>query len=92
MKYRKKPIVVEAERYSPGMEDGFECPAAFCPWDGLSGCKNQCGEGKPFIRTLEGKLLISHGDYIITGVKGERYPCKPDIFLETYEIVRGVKS
>lgn len=85
MKYRKKPVIVEAEVYSPGMEDGFECFAIFCPW---GDCKNQCGKGKPFIRTLEGNHLISPGDYIITGIKGERYPCKPDIFHATYEIIK----
>lgn len=39
----------------------------------------------PFIETSEGPLRISEGDCIITGVKGERYPCKPDIFAATYE-------
>lgn len=67
MKYRKKPVVIEAEVYQPGMEDGFT------------------EEKIPFIRTLEGNHLITPGDYIITGVKGERYPCKQDIFEMTYE-------
>ena len=40
-----------------------------------------------FIDTLEGVMKASVGDYIITGVHGEQYPCKPDIFEETYEIV-----
>lgn len=40
---------------------------------------------RPYIETLEGKMKISEGDYIITGVKGERYPCKADIFHLTYE-------
>jgi hypothetical protein len=39
------------------------------------------------IETLEGVMTASIGDYIITGVQGECYPCKPDIFLETYEIL-----
>ena len=39
------------------------------------------------INTLEGYLIISDGDWIITGVQGEKYPCKPDIFKETYEVV-----
>ena len=39
----------------------------------------------PYINTLEGKHYVSPGDYIITGVKGERYPCKPDIFERTYD-------
>ena len=39
------------------------------------------------IRTLEGDMTARPGDYIITGIKGERYPCKPDIFEATYELV-----
>lgn len=39
------------------------------------------------IHTLEGDMLASEGDYIITGVNGEQYPCKPDIFKKTYELV-----
>lgn len=79
-KYRKKPVVVEAEKYKKGMEDGFE-------W-----VQEEQGEWvkesyKPYINTLEGKHYISEGDYIITGVKGERYPCKPNIFEMTYEKV-----
>ena len=42
------------------------------------------------INTLEGDLLASVGDYIITGINGEQYPCKPDIFEKTYEIVQLV--
>lgn len=41
------------------------------------------------IHTLEGDMLASPGDYIITGVHGEQYPCKPDIFEETYELVES---
>ena len=77
MKYRKKPVVVEAIQY-----DGFH-----------TGQLNDfCGdkivepvEGSPFICTLEGDMTISKGDYVIKGVNGEFYPCKPDIFLKTYE-------
>lgn len=42
---------------------------------------------RPYINTLEGKHYISEGDYIITGIKRERYPCKPDIFKATYDKV-----
>lgn len=58
-KFRKKPVVIEAERASERTE----------------------------IVTLEGTMVASPGDWIITGVKGERYPCKPDIFAATYEAV-----
>lgn len=80
-KYRKKPVVIDAEIYKKGMEDGFahiddhDSPEFF-------------GGIKPFIKTLEGKMFISDGDFIITGIRGERYPCKSDIFKETYEKVK----
>lgn len=45
-------------------------------------------DGQPYIATLEGNMIISEGDWILTGAKGERYPCKPDIIEMTYEIVR----
>ena len=81
-KYRKKPVVVEAEVYKPGMEDGFDYKfVEFCEY-----------QWTPFINTLEGKHYITEGDYIITGVKGERYPCNPDIFEMTYNLVDDEKT
>jgi len=44
-------------------------------------------DGQLFIRTLEGQMRVRFGDYIIRGIKGELYPCKPDIFDATYEAV-----
>lgn len=55
-----------------------------------SACKNKCGftmGAHGWIDTLEGGHIVCPGDFIITGVKGERYPCKPDIFAETYDPV-----
>lgn len=76
-KYRKRPVkVVDAEVYHAGLEDGFDFFVGFAEY-----------QWTPFINTLEGKHYISKGDYIITGLKGERYPCKPDIFAMTYEKV-----
>lgn len=75
-KYRKKPVIVEAEVYRGGLEDGILC-------DDLG----DVTLWKPYVNSLEGRLFITPGDYIITGVKGERYPCKPDIFEMTYEKV-----
>jgi len=99
-KYRKKPVVIEAEVYVDGLEDGFICTAYGLRDESI--CTFNCGNGKdyrdgckkvlravPYIATLEGKMKISPGDYIITGIKGERYPCKPDIFEATYEAVDG---
>lgn len=78
-KYRKKPVVIEAEVYKEGLEDGFDLFQIHPNMRGLT--------KKPYIQTLEGKMAIDEGDYIITGIKNERYPCKPDIFKETYEKV-----
>jgi len=91
-KYRKKPVVVEAELYQPGMEDGYKVYEKDYPEEGC--CFVYSRDLQPFhsivcpaIYTLEGWHEISPGDYIITGIKGERYPCKPDIFEQTYEPV-----
>lgn len=59
MKFRKKPVVIDAEQTQQIVK----------------------------IKTLEGTMFAQPGDWIITGVKGERYPCKPDIFEATYEKV-----
>ncbi len=78
MKYRKKPVVIEAIQFT-GRNDA-EC-LAFCPIarDPVDRKANL------IIPTLEGEMLVSVGDWIIRGVKGEFYPCKPDIFEATYE-------
>lgn len=77
MKFRKKPIVIEAEQWCPGKNiDGVIHELEF-----VLGCP--CN--KYYIETLEGKMEVKTGDWIITGVKGEKYPCKPDIFDMTYE-------
>ena len=73
--FRKKAVVIEATQWWPGkLVDGVHVPVP--------------GDGPPGIRTLEGYMTVSPGDWIITGVKGEKYPCKPDIFDATYEPVR----
>lgn len=92
-KYRKKPVIIEAEQYKPGMEDGFNTYSIGLNGRGeFTGYFNKNGALPkniriPAIKTLEGIMEISEGDFIITGVKGERYPCKPDIFYATYELV-----
>lgn len=93
MKYRKKPIVVEAVPWT-----GHNFREIF---DFLTDSKylDECiyNEGdtfkfdhdgvdaKLYVKTLEGTMLAGFGDYIIKGVNGEFYPCKPDIFEKTYE-------
>ena len=78
-KYRKKPVVIEAIQLT---EDNIDALIKFCgekikshPLTGV------------VIETLEGNMLASKGDYIIKGVKGEFYPCKPDIFEATYDAI-----
>lgn len=88
MKYRKKPVVIEAVQWWPGKQIEGVCQSARC--EEARRYKDFSDIGGyivPHIHTLEGLHLVSPGDYIITGVRGERYPCKPDIFEETYEAV-----
>ena len=90
MKYRKKPVVVEAFQFDGDLIDKNGTPyvpdwaiKAFeegvlhyddeLPWELL-------------VKTLEGTMHVSVGDYVIRGVDGELYPCKPDIFEKTYEV------
>lgn len=81
MRYRKKPVVIEAVQWT-GV-NGAEV-AAFCA--GVAGIHAADGSMVQLqIRTLEGVMTASVGDWIIRGVKGEFYPCKPDIFAATYE-------
>lgn len=98
VRYRKKPIVIEAfqmtkDRRSSNVEWpewmhkawqlDRETPGSLYPTEpGKS-------EGTLSICTLEGNHLVSWGDWIIKGVNGELYPCKPDIFEKTYEPVPG---
>lgn len=77
-KYKKKPVVIEAVQYTKHNKDRL------IEFLGLSKENNL---DVLIIKTLEGDMKASYGDYIIKGVKGEFYPCKPDIFKETYEEV-----
>ena len=100
MKYRKKPVVIEAVQLRWGTW------SEMCDFAGVGRLK----DGKPegcyvdgeghvlpdnetsgrmglLIPTLEGLMVASENDWIIKGIKGEFYPCKPDIFEQTYELV-----
>jgi hypothetical protein len=70
MKFRKKPVVIEATQW---FMQGDHHAVLFDKNEGY------------YIPTLEGAHRVTPGDWIITGVKGEHYPCKPDIFEMTYE-------
>ena len=74
MKFRKKPVVIEATQW---FKDG-DHPAVR---------PHECAGGLGEIDTLEGAMTVTPGDWIITGIKSEMYPCKPDIFEATYELV-----
>ena len=71
MKYKKRPVVVEADQWFPDKQI-----------NGVVVLDNEV-----FIETLEGKMKVNPGDFIITGVVGEKYPCRHDIFIRTYEEV-----
>ena len=83
MKYRKKPVVIEAEQFTNENKDrafNFITCSAYPSWD---------DKNNPTIKieTLEGEMTATLGDWIIKGVKGEFYPIKNDIFEQTYEPV-----
>lgn len=79
MKFRKKPVVIDAVQWFKFGDH----PAVV----------TNCTEERvvPWVETLEGGHIVTAGDWIITGVKGEHYPCKPDIFAMTYESVEGLQ-
>lgn len=92
MKYIKKPVVIEAFQLNA---NGFVIEDWF--WDAVD--RNDiithgfaerfcCDPAWCEIKTLEGTMVAKTGDYIIKGVRGEIYPCKADIFEETYELVK----
>ena len=86
MKYRKKPVVVEAILFT---RNNFDEVVLFTNGTAhtLRIEKRIDGKCTCVIPTLEGEHIATEGDYIIKGVKGEFYPCKPDIFEATYEMV-----
>lgn len=83
MKYRKKPVVINAVKWH-GTKTSWNQIIAMGLRDWKPG---EMGSDSFIITTLEGDHLARKGDYIIRGVQGEFYPCKPDIFEATYEPV-----
>lgn len=83
-KFKKRPVIVDVEQFfaarKPWPEGVFETDTVR-----LHGPLEAPGQKCWAIQTLEGPYVVSEGDWIITGIKGERYPCKPDIFQSTYE-------
>jgi hypothetical protein len=78
MKYRKKPVIVEAKQVTRE-----ELGENYYWGENIFNAK-----GYLIIKTLEGDMRADVGDWIITGIKGEKYPCRDDIFRETYEEVK----
>lgn len=88
-KFRKKPVIIEAFKWT-GDRTQTEDPIWIIDAikNDLAFFENEGTENiKLCIRTLEGTMTASRGDYVIQGVNGEIYPCKPDIFDKTYELV-----
>lgn len=98
--YRKKPVVIEAkqwfppgdQRHDPSMlterkGNSVSPPDYLQKGDLYCGIRGDLGMGPAvyMIRTLNGDVRVEAGEWIITGIKGEKYPCKPDIFEATYE-------
>jgi hypothetical protein len=86
--YRKKPVVITAIQ----LGDTKESLAAVMRFTADGGVRVALDEGAVIIPTLEGKHRADIGDWIIRGVAGEFYPCKPDIFAATYESADGEKE
>lgn len=78
-KYRKKPVVIEAVQFTGNNVDEI--------LEFAKDSFNNPSTSEIVIPTLEGNMIASIGDYIIKGINGEFYPCKPDIFDKTYEEV-----
>ena len=78
-KFRKKPVVIEAVQFTLHSIEEVEKL--------VGGDMGENAQGEQVIATLEGAMRVSLNDWVIKGVKGEFYPCKPDIFAATYEAV-----
>lgn len=88
MRYVKKPVVIDAVEFDGGGDiDELELHMIDSDSDWVC---HQCGKSSAMhgnVKALEGYHIACPGDYIITGIKGEHYPCKPDIFAATYSPV-----
>jgi len=93
MRFRKKPVVIEAVQFTAEVRDAYVFDKKPLPCGVVMGActshpvTRKVWSSRFYIETLEGRMEVSVGDWIITGVKGEHYPCKPDIFEATYEQV-----
>ena len=83
--YRKKPVIINAVKF----DGNFRCLDVFSIREVSHFIISKDTDGNNCLKipTLEGEMIASIGDYIIRGIKGEFYPCKPDIFELTYELI-----
>ena len=91
-KYRKKPVVIDAHQFYHFRENWTHAPlwlkdAHSLEPDTVGAFHVPLGSEKGYIVTLEGRMTVSPGDWIIKGVAGEIYPCKDSIFRKTYNLV-----
>lgn len=85
-RFRKKPVVIEAMQWDAPDDADQDAVCAWLEVRGVVFRVDDTDDGyKLFIPTLEGEMRADQGDWIIRGVAGEFYPCKPDIFAATYE-------
>lgn len=107
MKYRKKPVVIDAITFDElvqygrdsggnivnGMPWSFQYVVQYLDKDGTPHARSHPitheNDDCYLVATLEGTMRFDRGDMLITGVKGEMYPCKPDIFAATYDAVES---
>ena len=89
MKYRTKPVEIEVFEFWPDKLVMLFTWASKVTKNKDTSLEYVMTDGSIalFINTLEGKMRVSNGDYIICGLKGELYPCKPDVFKQKYELV-----
>jgi len=88
-KYRKKPVVIEAFKYEEDLitADSIGKIPLWAEKAIGNDLIHTDVNAELFIKTLEGDMHVNVGDFIIQGVNGELYPCKPDVFEKTYELV-----
>lgn len=84
-KFRKKPVVIDAVQFDP---KHHPWPDGVIQWDTIRPRDGSWG----YIKTMEGDMHVMNGDWIITGIVGEKYPCKDDIFKATYDPIEEQES
>ena len=87
-RYRKRPVVIDAVQFHVGQDlpEPFQIVNYGYP---VGENESHPLEGKYWVQTLEGPLMVRDGDWLVRGTKGEFYPVKPDIFVDIYELVDG---